>query len=340
MSSSLPEHRSVGTVTASVIMACYNEEGNIPELHKRLTSVLANQVDAYELIFVENGSLDGSGALLQRLAAEDPHVVVLGLSRNFGSQAAFSAGLASASGDVAILMDGDLQDPPDLIPEMLTHWQQGYDVVYGVRTDRLGVGPLTGAGYKLFYRVLRRTSYIQVPEDAGDFSLLDRRVVNVLNNLPERDRFLRGLRAWAGFRQIGVPYVRQARGSGITTNSFMDNVNWAVKGLFSFSFFPLEMISKIAFALTMLALVGALYFIVLHFTTHTPAGFSSLIVVMLVLGSIQLAALGVLGRYLAHIYVEVKQRPPYVIEYVRNLRGLTADAQPIEFHAASRDPQD
>jgi dolichol-phosphate mannosyltransferase len=302
----------------SVVIPCYNEEGNIQAMYDRLTAVLGSLTPIYEIIFVNNGSYDGSADLLDDLAARDARVSVLTLSRNFGSQGAYSAGFAYASGDCVVGLDGDIQDPPELIADFVARWRDGYDVVYGVRARRKGSLPRR-IGYKLFYRVLRRISYVEIPLDASDFALMDRRVLNVLNAMPERSRLIRGLRAYAGFSQTGISYVRQERFAGKTTNSFLGLFRWAGLGIVSFSFAPLDLISYLAISvvgITGLALViyTALYFIV----PGAPRGFQTLLVITLFLGSVQLLCLSIIGTYLGKIFEEVKARPNFLVHDVQN----------------------
>jgi dolichol-phosphate mannosyltransferase len=221
-----------------------------------------------------------------------------------------------------VLLDGDLQDPPELIEQIVEKWREGYDVVYGVRVTR-EAGVLMRLAYKAFYRVFRATAYVPVPLDAGDFSLLDRRVVDVLNGLPERNRFLRGLRAWVGFKQTGVPHVRPDRPFGRTTNSLWKNVGWAQRAIVSFSFAPLEFITVLALATVAGSFVGIAFQIALRllYPGSTPSGMSTLITLILFIGGIQLLCLSIIGSYLAHIYEEVKRRPPYIVESVLNPPG-------------------
>jgi dolichol-phosphate mannosyltransferase len=224
------------------------------------------------------------------------------------------------------LLDGDLQDPPELIEKFYARWREGYDVVYGVREQRVTTLPMQLA-YKLFYRVFRSLSYVSMPVDAGDFSLLDRRVVHALNALPESNRFLRGLRAWVGFRQVGVPYVRPARPFGETTNSLRRNVGWARKAIVSFSYAPLNLIAWLALITVALSIVAAAVQIVLRLIDPhlAPRGITTLLLVVLFLGGIQLICLSIVGSYLAHIYDEVKRRPAYIVESVLNRPEPRAD---------------
>jgi len=302
----------------SVVIPCYNEEGNIQAMHERLSRAIAPLTSTYELIFVNNGSYDDSATLLDALAATDEYVTVLTLSRNFGSQGAYTSGMEYASGDCVICLDGDIQDPPELIPTFVDRWREGYDVIYGVRVRRKG-SLLRRIGYKAFYRLLHKVSYIQVPIDAGDFGLMDRRVVDAMNAMPERSRLIRGLRAWVGFHQVGVPYTRDERFSGTTTNSIRGLFRWASLGIISFSFAPLDLISYLAafvVGLSAIALVvyTALYFIV----PNAPRGFETLLVVTLFLGAVQLLCLSIIGTYLARMFEEIKARPKYLIQDVQN----------------------
>jgi dolichol-phosphate mannosyltransferase len=288
-------------------------------MHRRLTAVFERIGVDHEIIFVNDGSPDDSRRVLADLAEEDLHVVVVNHTRNFGSQSAFTSGLQIATGDAAILLDGDLQDPPELIAQFHELWLQGYDVVYGVRVKR-EAGFFLRRAYKLFYRIFRAVSYVNIPLDAGDFSLLDRRVVNAINSMPESHRFIRGLRAWVGFRQIGVPYVRPERMFGRSTNSIVKNLGWARRGIFSFSYVPLELINLLALTMVVVSFAAIVVQVTLRLINPSlvPSGFTTLIVLMLLLGGVQLLCLGIIGSYLAHIYEEVKGRPPFVVESILN----------------------
>jgi dolichol-phosphate mannosyltransferase len=322
----------------SAVIACYRDAPAIPEMYERLTETFRSIGVDYEIIFVNDASPDNAREVLEELAASDPHVVVVNHARNFGSQSAFTSGLRIATGDAAILLDGDLQDPPELIAAFHEKWLEGWDVVYGVRVRRATTLPMRIA-YKAFYRLFRATAYISVPLDAGDFSLLDRRVIEALNALPESDRFIRGLRAWVGFRQTGVPYVRPERPYGTSTNSFIRNVKWARRAVLSFSYAPLDLIAWLAFFTVGVSLVAALTQIVLRFVDPSlaPKGFTSLLVVILFLGGIQLLCLAIIGSYLAHIYDEVKRRPSYIVESVLNAPTSAAAEHEVEPDAASHE---
>lgn len=303
----------------SAIIACYRDEPAVPVMHERLTNVFRKIGVDYEIIFVNDASPDGAREVLAALAARDPKVVVINHTRNFGSQNAFTSGMRLATGDAVVLLDGDLQDPPELIEQFHTKWLEGYDVVYGVRIKREATTFLKIA-YKAFYRVFRAAAYVPIPLDAGDFSLIDRRVVDALNSLPENNRFLRGLRAWVGFRQIGVPYVRPERRFGVTTNNMLRNLDWARKGILSFSYAPLDLIVWLALGTVGASFVAILVQVALRLLHPelVPRGISTIIVLILFLGGIQLLCLAIIGSYLEHIYDEVKRRPPYIVESIVN----------------------
>ena len=303
----------------SAIIACYRDAPAVPVMHERLTKVFQKIGVDFEIIFVNDNSPDNAREVLTALAARDPKVVVINHTRNFGSQNAFTSGMRIATGDAVVLLDGDLQDPPELIEEFYGKWIEGFDVVYGVRVKREATNFLKIA-YKLFYRVFRAASYVPIPLDAGDFSLIDRRVVEALNSLPENNRFLRGLRAWVGFKQVGVPYVRPERMFGVTTNSVLRNLGWARKGILSFSYAPLDMIIWLALATVGVSFVAIVVQITLRLWRPelAPPCISTIIVLVLFLGGIQLLCLAIIGSYLAHIYDEVKRRPPYIVESIIN----------------------
>ncbi len=308
-----------GRKKISAIIACYRDAPAVPIMHERLTAVFNKIGVDYEIIFVNDNSPDNAREVLAQLAARDPHVVVINHSRNFGSQSGFTSGMKIATGDAVVLLDGDLQDPPELIEPFHQKWCEGYDVVYGNRVKREATLFLKIA-YKAFYRLFRSASYVPIPLDAGDFSLIDKRVVKAMNSLPENNRFMRGLRAWVGFKQIGVPYVRPERMFGRTTNSLIKNLGWARKAILSFSYAPLDFITWIAlitvgfsFLAIALQIVGRIFF-----PDLAPPGFTTLIVFFLFLGGIQLLCLSIIGSYLAHIYDEVKRRPPYIVESILN----------------------
>lgn len=302
----------------SAIIACYRDAPAVPYMHQRLTAVFQALGVDYEIVFVNDRSPDNAADVLAALAAADPHVTVINHTRNFGSQSAFTSGMRVASGDAVILLDGDLQDPPEVIAEFYPLWRAGYDVVYGVRVKREATAFMQVAT-KAFYRLFRATSSVPVPVDAGDFSLIDRRVVEAMNALPETNRFLRGLRSWVGFSQTGVPYVRPERMFGRTTNSLIRNLGWVRKAVFSFSFMPIDAIVVFGGVVTVLAVVGIGIQIVRDLSGGVPGAGPGLAPLVLVfLGGVQLLAIGIIGGYLAHIYEEVKRRPPYVVSSMLN----------------------
>ena len=302
----------------SVVVACYRDAGNVREMYSRLTGVLPQVTANYEIIFVNDNSPDNAEEILLEIAAQDAHVTVISHSRNFGSQMAFTSGMRQSLGDAVILMDGDLQDPPETIPVLIAEWAKGYDVVYGVREQRRE-NPLMEGARKLFYRLYRRLSYIDVPVDAGDFSVMSRRVVDAMLQMPERDRFLRGLRSWVGFRQTGVPYVRAARFAGESTNSLLENVRWAKRGIFSFSYRPLELISLMALMVTFLAGAAIVIYFILYFVIpNAPRGYLTLLVAILLLGAVQLFSLSIIAEYLGRVFEEVKQRPQFIVRSIAN----------------------
>ncbi|HEX7042129.1 MAG TPA: glycosyltransferase family 2 protein [Patescibacteria group bacterium] len=300
----------------SAIIACYRDEQAIPFMYERLKKVFGKIGVNYEIIFVNDGSPDNTEEVLKKLVKKDAHVIGINHARNFSSQMAFTSGMEIASGDGVVLLDGDLQDPPEMIEKFYIKWLEGYDVVYGVRIKREAPFFMS-IFYKLFYRIFHMLSYVNIPTDAGDFSLIDKKVVAHLKLFPERDRFIRGLRAWVGFRQTGVPYVRPERMFGHTTNSLLKNFQWAVKGIFSFSYVPLQamtMLSMFVFLLSLIAIITQLILRII--LPNAPQGFTTVLVVVLFLGAIQLLGISILGEYIGKIFEEVKQRPRYIIKSI------------------------
>ena len=297
----------------SVVVPVYNEEENIPELYRRLTDAMEGMGHSYELIFVNDGSSDATLHRLQSLQAQDPCICLLDLARNFGHQAAVTAGIDHAVGRAVVIIDGDLQDPPEVIPNLVAHWQEGYDVVYAVRTKRKE-GLFKRLAYGTFYRLMHWMADTEIPLDAGDFSLIDRRVATTLRQLPERNRFVRGLRSWVGFRQIGIPFERAERYEGQSKYSLRALVGLATSGFVSFSKLPLRIATYLGMLVSGVAFLSALAFIILRLVTEVePQGWTSVIVVVLFLGGVQLVTLGILGEYLGYVLDEVRRRPPYVV---------------------------
>jgi len=296
----------------SAVIACYRDGQAIPVMYDRLTKVFAQMKVDHEIIFVNDGSPDNSNEVLQNITLKDRRVIAIEHSRNFGSQSSFLSGMEIASGDAVVLLDGDLQDPPEIIPEFYKKWLEGYEVVYGRRVKREAT-KLLNACYKTFYKIFRGMAYIPMPLDAGDFSLIDRKVVNELIALPETDQFLRGLRAWVGFKQTGVDYERPERLFGATTNNWRKNIWWAKKAIFSFSFVPLEILSYFSVVLTgisFLALMGQI--IARIFMPSIPQGITTVIVLILFFGGIQMLSISVIGEYLMKIFEEAKKRPKFI----------------------------
>src|SRR3954471_1091862 len=286
----------------SAVIVCYKDAQAIPLMYDRLSAVFSALAVDYEIIFVNDGSPDDTGAILKALTAKDDRVLAIEHSRNFGSQNAFLSGMELATGDAVVLLDGDLQDPPELIPALYEEWRRGNDVVYG-RRSRREMSAIMSMACKAFYRVFRGLSYVPVPLDAGDFSLMDRRVVDELLALPETDQFLRGLRAWVGFKQTGVDYVRPERAFGRSTHSRLKNLWWAKKAIFSFSFLPIEVLGYLAAAMTALSLAAVIYEIVDSLRhPEISHGFSALIVLVVFFGSLTLLAISVLGEYLIRVF--------------------------------------
>jgi dolichol-phosphate mannosyltransferase len=303
----------------TAVVACYRDAQAVPVMHERLVATFAKLGVDYEIIFVNDCSPDDAAEVLADLAGRDPKVTAVNHSRNFGSQSAFTSGMRIATGDAVVLLDGDLQDPPELIESFFSRWLEGFDVVYGVRQQREATRFLQFA-YKGFYRLFRAASYVPMPLDAGDFSLLDRRVVDAINDLPENNRFIRGLRAWVGYEQTGVPYLRPERMFGRTTNSLLKNLGWARKAIFSFSYIPIDLITIVAVITCALSFLLALVQVGIRIfdPSAVPSGFTTIIVLILFIGGIQLLCIAIIGSYLVHVYDEVKRRPPYLVESVLN----------------------
>lgn len=300
----------------SVVIPCYNEEAVIAETVKRLrTFADAVQGLAVELVFVDDGSRDRTRALLRGWAAEDPRIRVVGFARNFGHQIAVTAGIDAARGDAVVLIDADLQDPPEVVHEMVAKWREGFDVVYGVRTEREGESAFKLATARGFYRVLNRLSDVPIPLDTGDFRLMSRPVVETLKAMPERDRFVRGMVAWVGFKQTALPYRRVKRFAGETKYPLRKMVRFATDGILSFSTKPLQLSISLGLAAATLALAGIVYALVLRvFTNIWVEGWTALMIAVLFIGGVQLMCVGILGEYIGRIYNEVKRRPLYVVQ--------------------------
>jgi glycosyltransferase involved in cell wall biosynthesis len=315
----------------SVIIPCFNEEEVLPQLFKRLTVVAGTWEVDYEIICVDDGSRDRTWELLKQQNGKDSHWRCLSFARNFGHQVAVSAGLYHATGDAVVIIDADLQDPPEQITRLLGKWREGFQVVYAVRTKRddAMVKQFLAWG---FYRLLSKAVPFNVPADAGDFCLLDRRVVEVMNALPERNRYLRGLRAWSGFRQTGIEFERHARAAGAPQYTFKKSFRLAMDGVFSFSTVPLRLATYLGLCVSLVAFLGALFTLCQKIfaeqfakfgMTPGPHGIPTLVISTLFLGGVQLICLGILGEYLGRIYDEVKGRPHWIIQDSAGLDAKT-----------------
>ncbi|HEX4037906.1 MAG TPA: glycosyltransferase family 2 protein [Acidobacteriaceae bacterium] len=309
----------------SVVVPCYNEQDGVEECHRRLRGVLAALGIPWEIVFVNDGSKDATLPALLALQGDDPHVVIVDLSRNFGHQLAVTAGIETARGSAIVMIDADLQDPPELIAEMVRLWRANYQVVYGVRTARRGETGFKLWSAKAFYRIINALADVEIPLDSGDFRLIDRRVAEVVLKMRERHRLLRAMYSWVGFPQTGIPYERAPRFAGKTKYPLRRMIGLALDGIISFSTAPLRMLTFTGIATAFLAFAGAIYALVVRlFTHHWVTGWATLFIAVTFFSGLQLISLGVMGEYLGRIYTEVKQRPLYVIQSV--FRGASADS--------------
>ncbi|MEM7716945.1 MAG: glycosyltransferase family 2 protein [Cyanobacteria bacterium P01_A01_bin.68] len=308
---------------ASIIIPIYNEEENIPELYRRLENVIKQLNGEAELIFIDDGSRDNSLKLIRQIYERDYRFNYISLARNFGHQIAVTAGLNNVRGQAVIVMDADLQDPPELILKMIEKWRQGYQVVYAQRLSRKKESILKRFTAYAFYRILRRLADVNIPPDTGDFCLMDREIVDILNAMPERNRYIRGLRAWVGFRQTAIEFERDPRFAGKVKYSFAKSWALAINGIISFSRVPL----KLATYLGMLSAAAALLMIllVLYWRLFDPAspliGYTLITIALFFLGSVQLFCIGILGEYIGRIYEEVKGRPIYTVKEMRGINS-------------------
>lgn len=328
--------RTTGPFKLSVVVPCFNEQEVIATTHARLIDVLGSRSQfGLEIVYVNDGSRDTTETILAAIAKDDPRVTVVSFARNFGHQPAVTAGMAYATGDAVAVIDADLQDPPEVILSMLDQWQDGFDVVYGVRRKRKE-GVFKRTAYATFYRIFGALANIDVQLDSGDFALMDRKVVDVMNRLPEKNRFIRGLRAWAGFRQTGCEYERAAREAGETKYSFRKLLKLAFDGIFNFSTAPLSLIFVIGVATAALSLGAALLyfaarifgFSILGARPEDVPGFTTLILTVLFFSGIQLISIGIVGEYLGRIYQETKMRPAYVVRTV--FGGMATPRRQVE----------
>jgi dolichol-phosphate mannosyltransferase len=308
----------------SIVIPLFNEEENVNHLYKRLTDSSSSWKEDYEVIFVDDGSYDDTLLLLREICTKDIHIKAIKLSRNFGHQAAISAGIMHAKGNAVIILDGDLQDPPEELPRFLDKWREGYHVVFAIRKKRKE-NFFKILLYKIFYRLLRLISDINIPLDSGDFCVMDKKVVRVLNNeMIEHSRFVRGLRAYAGFKQIGIEYERAERAAGEPKYTFRKLMKLAIDGLLDFSTFPLRIATYLGFAIAIPSFIVGLFFVIhrifnFKFLGYSPSdtpGLASLAVGVFFLGGVIMIILGVIGEYIGRIYFEVKKRPFYIIDEI------------------------
>lgn len=298
----------------SVIVPVYNEDKVLAEFYHRLKDVLAGLEIGHEILFVDDGSTDTTPAIIERLRASDSHIALIELSRNFGKELAMTAGLDHARGDAAVIIDADLQDPPELIPRLLEKWQEGYDVVYATRQGRRGESLLKRLTAFLFYRVMRRAGTLRMPIDTGDYRVLSRRAVDALCRLREQRRFMKGLFAWIGYRQTGVPYDREPRYSGASKWGYWRLWNFALEGITSFTTAPLHFATYLGFVTALFAFLYGIYVVIKTLLFGDPVvGYPSLMTVILFFGGIQLMGLGIIGEYLGRLFDESKQRPLYLV---------------------------
>jgi glycosyltransferase involved in cell wall biosynthesis len=309
-------------IELSIVVPMFNEEENVEYFFRTLLPVLNSLEMTYEVICVDDGSTDGTWKRLLHYHEADPHIKILSFSRNFGKEVALSAGLNHASGAAIVPIDADLQDPPELIGQLLEKWREGYDVVYAVRRRRLGEGPVKRGTANLFYRVINSLSDTPIPKDTGDFRLFDRRVVEVLNRIPERTRFMKGLFAWVGFKQVGIPYDRQPRHQGNTKWNYWKLWNFALDAITLFSTVPLRLWSYVGIIISFLSFLYGGFLIVrtLVYGRDFP-GYASIMVAILFLGGLQLISLGIIGEYLGRVYAEAKRRPLYIVKEAHGFPG-------------------
>lgn len=300
----------------SVVVPIYNEEGNIPQMYERLTKVLSEICSSYEIIFVNDFSKDNSLQLIKELSSKDKSIKYISFSRNFGHQVAVSAGLDYSKGQAVAIIDGDLQDPPELIKEMYAKYKGGYKVVYAKRSARKGVNIFKKSAYKLFYRILDKLTDIKIPLDTGDFRLIDRVIVKHLQQMPERNKFIRGQIAWIGYKQTFVEYVRDARFSGETGYSFSKLMKLAIDGITGFSSRPLKFASNMGIIVSLFSFCIIVYALISQYFLNTPPlrGWTSMIISFSFIGGVQLITIGIIGEYISRINNDVRKRPLYIVE--------------------------
>jgi dolichol-phosphate mannosyltransferase len=326
-------HRSLELL--SVVAPVYNEEGTIEEFYTRVCSALEGL--PWELVLVDDGSSDGSPIALDHLAASDPRVRVVFLSRNFGHQTALTAGLDHARGDAVVMLDADLQDPPELIVRMLDHWRAGCDVVYAVREQREGESRFKLATASWFYRLFDKLAQVELQPNSGDFRLLDRHALDALRSMRERSRFLRGMTVWVGYRQAAVPYRRDPRYAGETKYTLSKMLRFSLDAISSFSHRPLQLATLLGFMISTLAFIAIPVVVILRILGSYLPGFGSITIAVLLLGGIQLIAIGIIGEYVGRIYDEVKDRPLYLVRARLNMSDMQTPESPLPPVRAERE---
>jgi polyisoprenyl-phosphate glycosyltransferase len=316
----------------SIVVPCLNEEEVLRDTNRRLVAVLEQLPRRFEILYVDDGSSDRTPEILRELQADDERIRVVRFSRNFGHQMAITAGLEHASGDAVAIIDADLQDPPEVIADFVAKWMDGFEVVYGVRSEREGETAFKLWTAKVFYRLIGKLSDTEIPLDTGDFRLMGRRVVDALLAMPERDRFVRGMVSWLGFSQAAVPYHRAARAAGVTKFSLFKMLRFATDGIVSFSILPLRMATWVGFAASGIALLGILITVIerLMGVEGLVRGWASILVAILFIGGVQLICMGIIGEYVGRIYGESKRRPLYVVRERMGFqtRSLAAEMMP------------
>lgn len=317
--------------TFSIIAPVYNEAESLPELFRRVGEVMDQTGEPWELVLIDDGSTDGSTEVIRQRAEQDEHIRPVIFARNFGHQIAVTAGLDYARGDAIIIIDADLQDPPEVMLELIEKWREGYEVVYAVRAEREGESWFKLWTASAFYRLIYRITDVKIPLDTGDFRLLDRKVVDVLNKMREHHRFLRGMAAWVGFRQIGVPYRRAARFAGVTKYPFRKMLKLALNAITGFSYFPLQLATYIGFIAAGLSIIMIPVVVIIRALSETQfLGQATTLVAVLFLGGVQLISLGMIGEYLGRVYDEVRGRPLYITSH--------APAKPTETTTIMQEP--
>jgi glycosyltransferase involved in cell wall biosynthesis len=323
----VPWADGVDAMQFSLVIPVYNEAEVLPALYSRLTRVMEGLGGSYEIIFVDDGSADESPHLLKEFRVKDERVKLLSLSRNFGHQIAITAGLDHSSGQAVVVMDADLQDPPEVVPRLVEQWRHGYDIVFAIREKRRGESLFKRGTAALFYRILRRLTVTEIPLDAGDFRLMSRKAVDTLTAFQECNRFIRGLAGWIGFRQTSVSYVRDERQGGETKYPLKKMARFALNGLIAFSIVPLQLVSYLGFLVSLVSFFYMVYAIGLKlFTDSVVLGWTSVMVAVLFLGGVQLVSLGIIGEYIGRIYDEVKHRPLYIVAEAKGFDGTPGNA--------------